>query len=519
MALLFIIVVATSAAGGGGSSSSGHGGASRGTSDTVIGGAAYEDLSAELHYMRLRSGLDPEAVPSLAILGVTKSGATDVYRRVLARYPSLQAGEYRETNFLTQCQTDSGALLAYRRSHAHCEAGGNGSADPACHGCSPLGYASLFNTSAVRARLGACPHPLAAQALCAGGWLEQDGSVSQAAASGYKPVFTVDASKMYSGSAGLAQRAATLLAGVSPRTKLVLLLRNPADMGRAVYNAKLAEECGRHECDGLGGGAQPRVPPYETIVQRELDFLNTSGGAALLSALVDATAPGAARNAELALAANWTAYAASRNWPAVLWGKQLFILHGVFSPVVLAWGERFLTPGRPMLVVQSEAYFERAPALIDDVFGAFLFGDAAGLRGFAEGSEGLGPPTRLRYGAKAAQSVASRCAVYDALKGPSRALEKLLTRYVKAGKVQLLRAKPTGPMWPRPLECAALASAAPTPASTGPGAAVATLNGDYDYYDGSMPAEPDVYDRECVAAPCARCGGMRAALRAVRVWC
>jgi hypothetical protein len=415
---------------------------------------------------------------------VTKSGTTDLYRRLLSRYPSLQGGVYRELNFLTQCQQDAGELLSYRRAHAHCEGAGAGAGagDPACHGCSPLGYAALFNTSGVRARLGACPHALPAQALCAGGPLAPDGAGHDAPATAYRPVFTVDASKAYTASAGAAQRAATLLASVSPRTKLVLLLRNPADMGRAIYNTKLAAECGKHECDGLGGGVA-RVPPYETIVQRELAFLNTSAAQRLLGALANATRPGDARAAELALAGNWTAFATAHHWETHLWGTQLFLLHGVYAPLVLAWAERFVTPGRPMLVVQSEAYFARAPELIDDLFGTFLFGDADGLRGFAEGAEGLGPAARVRYGAKASQSVASRCAVVDALRGASKALERQLTRYAKAGKVQLLRARATGPLWPRPAECGGEALA-----DAGDDAFAAAS--DYDYL---AAAEPDEY--------------------------
>jgi hypothetical protein len=476
--ILFIIIVATA----------GNQGRAYTPDGSGVGAPAtgYEDLFGELHYMRARQGLDPEAVPSLAIIGVAKSGATDVYRRLLSRYPSLQAGLYRELNFLTQCQQEAGALLLYRQTHAHCGAG-NGTGDPACHGCSPLGYAALFNTSGVRQRLGACPHALPAQALCAGGWLQPDGGSRAPPATGYRPVFTVDASKTYSGSAGAAQRAATLLASISPRTKVVLMLRNPADMGRAVYNAKLSSECGSHECDGVGGGA--RVPPYETIVTRELAFLAYPTAQALLTSLVTATRPGDARAAELALAANWTAFATSNGWETHLWGKQLFLLHGVYAPILMAWVERFVPAGRPMLVVQSEAYFARAPELVDDVFGTFMFGDADGLRGFAEGSAGLEAPQRVRYGAKASQSIASRCAVVDALRGAGRALEKAVARYQKAGKVQLLRAKATGPMWPRPAQCA------PSAPGVDPAAPYATAS-DYDMVDPNSFVEPDVYSMD-----------------------
>ena len=489
VAVVLLIIISASSGGSGGS---GDGVASHFSG----GGGGAEDVASQLSYIRARQGLDPEAVPALALIGVSKSGSTDLYRRLLARYPALQGGLFRETNFLLQCQQDAGALLTYRRDHAHCAAAG-GDGDPACHGCSALGYAALFNTTAVRSRLGACAHPLSAQALCAGGWLEPDGVARAPAADGYRPAFTVDASKAYSSGAGAAQRAATLLAALSPRTKVALLLRDPADMGRALYNSKLTAECGTHECDGRGGGVGGgnvlAVPPYATLVDRELQFLNSSAAQALLTRLFNATRPPDARAAELALAANWTAYATRRGWPPAVWGHQLFVLHGVYTPVVLAWAERFVQAGRPMLVVQSEAYFQRAPALVDDVFGAFLFGGATeGTAAFAAGSRdaGLQPAARGRYGAKATQTVAQRCAVADALRGASRALEKQLARYAKAGKVQLLRANPTGPMWPRPAVCAQL-SADPDAA----GAAVATA-GDYDYFDVNAVVEPDVYSSD-----------------------
>ncbi len=491
VALVFFIIVTASAGSSGSTRSvSGGGGGS------LFGGTAAEDVASQLSYIRARQGLDPEAVPSLALIGVSKSGSTDLYHRLLARYPALQSGLFRETNFLLQCQQDAGALLTYRRDHGHCaEAGGGG--DPSCHGCSPLGYAALFNTSAVRERLGACAHPLPAQALCAGGWLEPDGIARAPAADRYRPAFTVDGSKAYSSSAGAAQRAATLLAALSPRTKVALMLRDPADMGRALYNTKLTAECGTHECDGrgggVGGGNVPAVPPYSVIVDRELQFLNTSVAQSLLSQLVNATRPPDARAAELALAANWTAFATRRGWPPAVWGHQLFVLKGVYTPIITAWAERFVQAGRPMLVVQSEAYFERAPALVDDLFGAFLFGGAqAGTAAFAGGASGAGlqPATRGRYGAKATQTVAQRCAVADLLRGASRALEKQLARYAKAGKVQLLRASGTGPMWPRPAICAQL-SADPDAA-----AAVVDAAGDYDYFDPNAVVEPDVFSSD-----------------------
>ncbi len=417
---------------------------------------------------------------------VTKSGATDLYRRLLARYPALQAGAYRELNFLTQCQTDAAALLSYRQAHPHCDKPlANGSADPACHGCSPLGYAALFNTSEVRARLGACDQPLGTQSLCAGGALLPDKDARRAPATGYKPVFTVDASSSYSGSGGLAQRAAAQLASLSPRTKVILLLRSPVDVGRAVYNAKLAAECGSHECDGAAGGQV--IPPYERVIERELAFLNTTAGAAALQTLVAAASVSAARDAEQALLSAWESYATKKKYEPTLWGRAMYSLHGLYTPALLAWAEKFAQPGRPMLVVQSEAYFADAPGLVDDLFGEFLFGDAEGLARFADTGAGAEAPTLRRYGAKAAQSAAQRCALYELLRGPNKALEKLLTKYQKDGRVQLRRAAQTGPLWGRPAEC-----------GWDPDAPAAPQSADYLDYTGM---DQESYAPECVP-PC-----------------
>jgi len=446
---VFIVVLIATAGGSGGSGGSLASPFGRG-----------ESVSAELHFMRTRQGLDPEAVPSLALVGVSKSGATELYRRLLSRFPALQPGAFRELNFLTQCQSDSAQLVAYRGSHAHCEAGlVNGSADPACHGCSPLGYASLFNTSAVRARLGACDQPLATQSLCAGGQLLADREGLKEASPGYRPVFTVDASSSYSGSGGLAQRAATTLTALSPRTKVLLLLRSPVDLPRALYNAKLAAECGSHECSA-GAAA---VPSFQALIQRELAFLNTSAGAQALALLASASSVSAARDGEQRLGAAWASYAAQAKWPVALWGKSLYCLEGLYAPALLAWSYKFVTPGRPMLVVQSEAYFEDPPRLVDELFAPFLFGDADAATTFADGGRGVEPPALRPYGAKAAQTAQQRCALYELLRGPNKVLETLLTRLVKEGRVQLRRARPTGPLWPRPADCAAPAGA---PAST-----------------------------------------------------
>lgn len=71
---------------------------------------------------------------------------------------------------------------------------------------------------------------------------------------------------MYAGSVGQALRSADLLKQLSPTTRIVLMLRNPADLGRAIYNAKLAENCGSHECDGARESPPP--PPLPPLLLR-----------------------------------------------------------------------------------------------------------------------------------------------------------------------------------------------------------------------------------------------------------
>ena len=428
---------------------------------------------------------------------MTKSGASDLYRRLLARYPSLQPGPFRELQFLQWCQTDGDALKRFRaQPHSNCTQSAElGGANPLCHTCSLPGYAAAFNTSAIRQRLGHCPLPLQQQALCAGGQLLPDRSGRKAVTEGYQPTFTVDGSSQYSASPGLATRAATLLRAISPRTKVILLLRSPADLGRAMYNAKLTTECGTHGCEGGGVPGRVHVPPYQTIVDRELQYLNTSTGKSGLALLLAAAGNASAgREAVQTLEAGWDAYWKSR---AASWGAGprvfdhgptaiLYSLAGVYTPVLNAWAEKFVTPGAPMLVVHSEGYFTRAPELLDSLFGTFLFGDAAGLGTWADEGLGGGSGGTRAYGAKASQSAAQRCAVYDLLKPHNAALYARIARLEKEGKVQMgARAADTGPLWPRPRECF------PPPGQDVSGNV--TGAGDYDYavgdYISTQPEE------------------------------
>jgi len=385
--------------------------------------------------------------------------------------------------FLTECQTDQTVVLDYRSEHRNCsESAELGGGDPKCHLCGIRGYASVFNTSAVRARLGGCPLPLSQQALCAGGALKADRSGRETAAAGYHPTFTVDASNQYSGSPRLAMRAAAVLAAVSPGTKLVLMLRSPADIGRALFNAHLTSECGTAQC-GPGSGHEPEVPPYETLIARELAYLNTSAARAQLAALLAASngTAAAGRDALEALEAGWVEHWNSHSGA---WGAGpkffnhsalgvLYSLAGVYAPLLNAWTEKFVTPGTPLLVVHSEGYFTHAPQLIDDLFGSFLFGDSEGVGAFAAPGGGLGQPALRRYGQKAAQSRAQRCELWELLRDFNAALYERLAALQKAGKVQVGgRAESTGKLWPKPAEC-----------SAGAGGNVTGAN-DYDYAEG-----------------------------------
>lgn len=454
--VVFIVLVLTVALSSGGSGVASMAG-------MAPGGGSHKQHSSvpetpQLHYVRTRQGIDPEAVASLVIAGVHKGGATDLYRRLLARFPALQPGAYRELNFLTQCQSDPSELLAYRNSHRHCDAPlNNGSADPACHGCTPLGYGALFNTSGVSARLGKCAFPLTSQSICAGGALLPDADATKSGTEGYTPVFTVDASvKAYASSVGAAYRAASTLSKVSPRSKIILLLRSPADVPRAVYNAKLEAECGSHQCSGTGNGTAGGVPSYETLIARELAYLtNTTKGIANLAALVGADSVKAAKRAEEQLQVDWSAYAVAHRFPPIVWDHALWSLHGLYGPLIQAWSDKFVVPGRPMLVLQSEAYFSDPGGMVDALVGPFLFGDDDAAAVFATGGasgQAVAAPQR-KYGSKASQSVGQRCALYEMLKQPTKQLEQLLTRLQKEGKVQLRRAHATGPLWPRPAEC------------------------------------------------------------------
>lgn len=438
-----------------------------GTEDTVPG---------SMHYLLMRQGLDPEALPSVAIIGAARAGVTDLFRRLQLRYPVLYRGAFKELNFLTECQIDAAVLKDYQMRNSHCERPTSG--DPLCYDCSVESYTALFNTSEIRDAMGTCAFPLRQQLVCAGGQLLPDGITRAPPAPGYSPVFTVDASKMYSGSVGLAVRSAELLAQLSPNTKLIMLLRNPADLARAVYNAKLQQECGTRECDGVDGAAY--VLPYEVLLQQELQFLNQSAAAKhLLTRLANVTRPGEARLLEMHLQSNWTEYAVAQQWPPALWGKVLYSMKGMYYPIVMSWVEKFVRAGRPMLVIQAEGYFERAPDMIDDVLGPFLFGDPAGMAAFASGPPPE-PATKRKYGAKAAQTVASRCMLHDILSPLNKALERLLNRYAKEGKIQLIRAKREGPLWPRPADCKALRTTT---------ANITTVE-DYDYeFEGSEPEE------------------------------
>lgn len=69
---------------------------------------------------------------------------------------------------------------------------------------------------------------------------------------------------------------------------------------------------------------------------------------------------------------------------------------------------------------------------------------------------------KRKYGVKAVQTLASRCALHDLYKPMNVELEKLLREYMKQGKVQVVRARPDGvagyraedgALWPRPGAC------------------------------------------------------------------
>ena len=315
-----------------------------------------------------------------------------------------------------------------------------------------------------------------------------DADAVKTAMEGYSPVFTVDASvKAYASSVGSAYRAASTLSKVSPRTKVILLLRSPADVPRAVYNAKLEAECGTHECQGDAKG-NGSVPPYETLIARELAFLNssTSGGKTRLAALVNASDAKVAKQVEEEMLLDWTKYAKAHGFEPTLWGHAMWSLHGLYAPLVQAWTDRFVTAGRPMLVLQSEAYFQDPGAAVDSVLGPFLFGDADAAAVFRDPA-GAGPgeaaPLR-KYGNKAVQSVGQRCAMYDLLREPTKVLEEQLTQLQKQGKVQLRRARPTGPLWPWPAEC----GPSEEKSQTAP-----TESGDYLDYAEGLGGQQDSY--------------------------
>lgn len=571
--MLFVVVVLAAALGGGSAGAGGGGGgggASGGGGDAAtrahahLAGRAFgggENGAAELHYVRMHQGLEPDAVPSLVLLGVARSGSgappplsrgwrcvrcspshnaslhttpppppADLLRRLLARYPALQPSHYRESNFLTQCARTDGEYSA-SLAEAYCGGGGKppGAAaprdpfEPRCHTCTPLGYALMFNTTAVAARLGGCP--LAAQAPCAGGQLSPDGLTRAPPRAGYSPVFAVDSSKQYSASAGHAARAAAVLAGASPRARAVLLLRNPADVGRALYDVVVTEYCGPGGTAALCA-TQGATVPYERLAAAELLFLASPNAAALLNATLTlagaAALAGAAGGAnvsglvalERALGTAWKdwcqagggaaaaaasmsaeAAAASACPPKVtLFGRSLFLLRGLYAPVVLVWAARFARPGRPLLVVQSEAYAADPAGAVETLFGPFLFGEGDGMGAKAGGAGGGGGPADALADGPAAglaapraagggggssaaerpprvavQSVAQRCAVARLFEGPNAQLEALLGALQAAGLVQLRRTAGGG------------AGAAGAGAGADQPAGNFTGNGDYDY--------------------------------------
>lgn len=191
----------------------------------------------------------------------------------------------------------------------------------------------MFNTSDVRKSLGACTFPLQQQLACAGG-PQLPNSKTRAAAASYTPTFTVDASQSYSASVGQALRSADMLRQLSPTTRAVMLLRNPLDIGRAIYNQLLWDKCGTEECG-------KDVPPFQAVVDLEMQFLNQSAVARkLVERLANSTHPGEARLLEINLQTNWTAWM-DKKGPSFakyeyVFNKNLFTLKGLYQPVIMA---------------------------------------------------------------------------------------------------------------------------------------------------------------------------------------
>lgn len=139
----------------------------------------------------------------------------------------------------------------------------------------------------------------------------------------------------------------------------------------------------------LGRGGTVFVPPYQLLLDREMEFLNKSAHAAhLVERLSASRHPGEARLLEQNLEGNWTQYAVSHGWERELWGKVLYSLKGLYRPVLMTWVDRFVVPGRPLLVIQSEGFFHSAPEVVDSVMGPFLFGAGRAPEGTRGGREG-----------------------------------------------------------------------------------------------------------------------------------
>lgn len=268
----------------------------------------------------------------------------------------------------------------------------------------------MFNTSDVRKSMGSCAFPLRQQLACAGAPALPNSKTRNEAA-GYSPTFTMDASQSYSSSVGQALRSADMLRQLSPTTRVVMLLRNPLDIGRAVYNQLLWDKCGTEECG-------KDLPPFQTVVNYEMQWLNKSATARrLVERLANCSRPGDARLLELNLLGNWSEWVDRGNAPPnvrQVFDQSLFSLKGLYQPVITArgrlprsprslslharsraaaasaplsdgprlskphlsqtWLDRFVVPGRPMLVMQAEGYLANAPQYVDEVLGPFLFG-------------------------------------------------------------------------------------------------------------------------------------------------
>lgn len=179
--------------------------------------------------------------------------------------------------------------------------------------------------------MGSCTFNLRQQLACAGG-PQTVNSRARAPAEGFTPTFTVDASQSYSASVEQALRSADMLRQLSPTTRVVMLLRNPLDIGRAIYNQLLWDHCGTQECGKT-------VLPFQTLVNYEMEFLNKSAHARrLVDRLANCTRPGEARLLEINLAGNWSQWVDSKGLPdsaRSVFSKNLFSLKGLYQPVLM----------------------------------------------------------------------------------------------------------------------------------------------------------------------------------------